>query len=162
TATSHDVRAVASGGNSGAIVATASATREEFQTLFIPAPTDGLNSQWGYSVDASTDLTGDGLADMVVGQRFNDRAYIYFGSATGYATTPDVVIIGPAASGFGFSVAVAGDITATSATSTNDVAAQDLVIAAAEDFTGASFFGRVYVVEGRDWTTSGTIDLSAS
>ncbi|MBW2736904.1 MAG: FG-GAP repeat protein, partial [Deltaproteobacteria bacterium] len=75
---------------------------------------------FGSSVAGAGDVNGDGYADLIVGapQQANPEstegtAYVYFGSATKLASTPDVILDNPldlAGGGFGGSVAGAGDI----------------------------------------------------
>jgi hypothetical protein len=75
--------------------------------------TDGV----GQDVDGSGDFgtassrsfTADGLSDLIVGGNGGRSVYIYFGGATGYATTPTITITG-AALDFGQSVVNAGDL----------------------------------------------------
>ncbi len=144
------VRPYDTAGNTGPVVATTVPLRAQFETLVMAPPfTSPPGTQWGYSVDASTDLDGDGTADLVVGQKYGDLVSIYLGQAGGtYASNPTTIIIGPPASGFGSSVAVVGNIVGDSY--------EDIAIAAPED---GPILGRVYVVSGRAWT-SGTIDLT--
>jgi hypothetical protein len=141
-----------SSGNLGPVVATTSPVRAVFQTLVVDPPLGAIpGTQWGFSVDASTDLNGDGAADMVVGQKYGDRVSIYLGLPSGtYAAQPDVVIDGPPDSGFGYSVAVVGNVAGDGF--------EDLVIAAPTDSTDGTF-GRVYVVTGRAWSNQ-YVDLT--
>ena len=82
-------------------------TRAQFSRLELHAAT--TNEQFGYSVDGSSDLNGDQYTDLVVGSQNGKTVYIYWGSATGYSDTNRAAIEGTAI-GFGFSVAVVGDI----------------------------------------------------
>jgi len=54
---------------------------------------------YGYHLTATGDINGDGFDDLLVGAQFADqfagRAYVYFGSATGLAATPAVILVGP-------------------------------------------------------------------
>jgi FG-GAP-like repeat len=60
------------------------------------------------------DVNGDGYADIVLGDSNNGAGsvYVYFGSAAGPSTTPDVTLTGPTGDlgSFGSSVAAAGDL----------------------------------------------------
>lgn len=146
------IRPYDSSGNVGPVLATTSAVRGVFQTLVIDPPLAAPpGTQWGYSVDGSTDLNGDGTADLVVGQKYGDLVSIYLGAPDGtYPSQPDVMILGPAGSGFGTSVAVIGNVAGDSF--------EDLAIAAPSD-TSDGTFGRVYIVRGRAWSNQ-LIDLT--
>jgi FG-GAP repeat/FG-GAP-like repeat len=56
-------------------------------------------SIYGYDVIRVGDINRDGYDDVVVGAKFDNqftgRAYVYFGSATGLASTPALVLPGP-------------------------------------------------------------------
>lgn len=144
------VRPYDAAGNRGAVVSTSSPVKASFEALVMaPPPEAGPGAQWGFSVDASTDLDGDGTADLVVGQKYGDRVSIYLGQSGGtYATEPNAVIVGPAGSGFGQSVAVIGNVLGGGH--------EDIAIAAPTD---GPVLGRVYLVSGRAWTNE-VLDLS--
>lgn len=146
------IRPFDTSGNIGPVLATSSPVRSQFSTFVLAPPAGAVpGTQWGYSVDASTDLNGDGLADMVVGQKFGDRVVIYLGQSNGtYASQPDVIIDGPPDAQFGASVAVVGNVIGDSR--------EDIVVAAPSDATDGTF-GRVYVIAGRAWS-SDYLDLS--
>lgn len=63
----------------------------------------------GYDLDGSSDLNGDGYSDLVVGAYAGKNAYIYFGSATGFKSKPDITLAG-SVSEFGIAARVVGDI----------------------------------------------------
>lgn len=144
------VRPYDSSGNLGPITSTTSSIAAHFETATIAPPASGApGSQWGYSVDASTDLNADGTADLVVGQKYGDLVYIYLGELGGtYPSVPNVTIVGREGTGFGTSVAVVGNIAGDGY--------EDIAIAAPED---EPLLGRVYVVHGRDWSNE-VVDLS--
>ena len=69
------------------------------------SPNDGF----GEAV-AAGDFNGDGYSGIVVGARGDSKAYIYYGSATGISSTPNVVLTGEGKGGeFGRNL-TAGDI----------------------------------------------------
>jgi hypothetical protein len=77
---------------------------------------DGAEGAFGYSVASAGDVNGDGYTDVVVGaQGWMDgtgRVYLYFGSASGLASTHSRTLTGPDGvnGSFGASVASAGDV----------------------------------------------------
>jgi hypothetical protein len=83
-------------------------------TVLTGTGTDGIGQDVDGSGDfgRSSDLTFavDGYSDLLVGTANSNRAFVYFGSATGYAATPSITITGTAATDFGSSVVNAGDL----------------------------------------------------
>jgi hypothetical protein len=78
-------------------------------------------AQFGRSVSAAGDVNGDGYADVIVGAPYYDSdgvfelyegaAFVYYGSASGLATTAGWMAEGDQASAhFGISVSTAGDV----------------------------------------------------
>lgn len=76
------------------------------------------NAFFGYGLSAAGDVNNDGYADVVIGAQGHDhlqsntgRIYVYYGSATGLASTADVIINGDQAQArIGIDVADAGDV----------------------------------------------------
>lgn len=148
------VRPFDAGGNKGPITVSTPVTATFNKHLLLPPAGIAPGSQWGFTVDGSADLNGDGASDLVVGQKFGDRVYIYLGQAGGvFPSVPNVEIIGPPDSGFGTSVAVVGDVVGG--------VGEDIAIAAPYD---GEVLGRVYLVAGGNWPQVGeplqVIDLS--
>jgi FG-GAP-like repeat len=101
-------------GTASAIDATSSATTAHFLvTLLAGGGTDNI----GADIDGSGDFgrasdsafTADGFSDLIVGASGGTHVYVYFGSASGYASTPSITITG-STTGFGQAVANAGDL----------------------------------------------------
>ncbi len=142
--------------------------RARFNSVILSTPVS--NAEYGTSMDGSTDLTGDGLSELVVGSVFGNQVYIYKGEVDGYSDTPMVTITGPgggtSGAWFGISVAVVGDVNADTpaAPSSKDIAnAQDLVIVASNDTSGPTGAqGRAYVFYGRDWEDPSNQSLSVA
>lgn len=67
----------------------------------------GGGSLFGISVDGIGDSNGDGFGDVVVGAPGADRAYVFFGTASGTALTPSVTFT-PTYAGYTFGTAVSG------------------------------------------------------
>ncbi len=101
------VQSIDSVGNRSGIAYTSTAKIERFIQMEIPAPVAGTN--FGWTADGTADLNGDTYSDLVVGSSAGSNVYIYFGTSSGYATTPSVTIQGTA-SGFGSALAVVGDL----------------------------------------------------
>jgi len=129
---------------------------------------DQPGSGYGYSV-SSGDFNGDGYDDLVVGAPSYDTAnsnagkvYVYYGSATGFSSTPDWTSVGDdqADAYYGYSVS-SGDF--------NGDGYDDLVVGAETYDTANADAGKVYVYHGSSsglsstpaWTSSGD-DQAAS
>ncbi len=72
---------------------------------------------FGFSFGTAGDVNGDGFSDLIVGGVGNDHSpavpgtvFVYYGSATGLATTPSWSTQGDPLYGFGVSVGTAGDV----------------------------------------------------
>jgi Secretion system C-terminal sorting domain/FG-GAP repeat len=111
---------------------------------------DQSSAAFGRSVASAGDVNGDGYSDVIVGAfqynaSFTDdgAAFIYHGSATGLATSPNVILTGSNQlnSRFGQSVASAGDV--------NGDGYSDVIIGAHWYDDGAnSDEGRAYIYYG--------------
>jgi len=89
-------------------------------------PTPETNAQFGSSVDAISDVDGDGIADLIVGAYRSDRAYVFSGSDQSIIHTindPD----GLSGYWFGFEVKNIGDM--------NGDGIEDIAVGAPTDFT---------------------------
>jgi hypothetical protein len=113
-------------------------------------PLDQASGNFGISIASAGDVNGDGYADLVVGAPYQDSpesdegaAYLYFGSATGPAATPDIIFDNPldqAKGYFGRSVASAGDV--------NGDGYNDLVVGAHRQDNPESDEGTAYLYFG--------------
>jgi hypothetical protein len=108
------VASVDAAGNRSAITATGSATRGSFNVTFLSGTgTDNsgfdLNGVGDFGTAGTNSFTKDGFSDLLVGATAATHVYAYFGTATGYSTTPSITFTG-AFTGFGRSVADVGDI----------------------------------------------------
>lgn len=80
-------------------------------TLMGPEPA----GRFGIVVASAGDVNGDGFSDLVVGApavTSGGRAYVYYGSALGVASTPDATLESPRVGSFGQVVASIGDVNA--------------------------------------------------
>jgi hypothetical protein len=104
---------------------------------------------FGHALAAAGDLNGDGNDDLIVGAPWNNgagieagAAYVYYGSASGLATTPGLTLSGTLAyERFGWSVAGAGNMLGGPAVG--------VVVGAPSNGNVASTLeGKAYVFEG--------------
>jgi hypothetical protein len=113
------------------------------------------STSFGFSVARAGDVNRDGLADVVVGaeayNRGQGRAYVFYGTRTGLGTTvaasnAGLVLTGETIfSGFGYSVAGAGDV--------NRDGYADILVGA---YAYNGFQGRAYLFMGSSTGTSPT------
>lgn len=100
------IAAIDKGGNRGPI-AFAGPTAAHFKSTVL---SNGVTGEaFGFALDGSTSLDGDGYSDLVVGSYNSQTLNIYMGSATGYPSAPTSKITGSTV-GFGSSAAIVGDI----------------------------------------------------
>lgn len=100
-------------------------------------PTD---YSFGYSVDTAGDVNSDGHADLLVGSRNIDSAWVFSGATGAQLFEFDH---GPGGEGFGRFVSTAGDVN-------GDGYADVLIGATDEDPGGMSGAGSAFVFSGRD------------
>ncbi len=101
----------------------------------------------GYAVAGAGDVNGDGFADVILGEPFNDvggvsagQAYVYFGGASPN-TIADLTMTGVAAGDeFGYSVGGAGDV--------NGDGFGDVIVGADLNDGGGASAGQAYVFFG--------------
>jgi hypothetical protein len=113
------------------------------------AGTSGLsNEEFGFQMDASGDVDGNGVSDMLVGSVNGQHAYLFLGTNTGFAsTTPSVTISGDATTkAFGRGVAMIGDI--------DGDGLEDFAVS---DRTSPQ---RVFIFKGRRTWSSSTLTIS--
>ncbi len=107
-------------------------------------------ARFGSSASFAGDINGDGYGDVIVGADRYDNgntdegaAFIYYGSATGLAALPAVILDGANqnTASFGFSVAAAGDVNADGFS--------DVVVGAYQyDDVSSTNEGRAYIYHG--------------
>ena len=124
------------------------------------AESDQEASAFGYSVSTAGDVNGDGFADVIVGapqydngQVWQGRAFVYYGSESGLATTSAWTAESDQAEAwFGLSVSTAGDV--------NGDGYADVIVGAPAQSPGE---GRIFVYYGSSsglnispaWTVEG-------
>jgi FG-GAP-like repeat/FG-GAP repeat len=106
--------------------------------------TGAVNSYYGGSVASAGDVNGDGYSDIIVGAPgvggASGAVYVYYGSATGLATTAAWSKTGSGSSIFGISVASAGDV--------NGDGFSDVIIGASGVPPSGGVAGSAYVYNG--------------
>jgi FG-GAP repeat/FlgD Ig-like domain/FG-GAP-like repeat len=108
---------------------------------------DSTNAYFGVSVASAGDVNGDGFFDVIVGAdgyaasgSNKGRAFLYFGSAAGLATSPAWTADGGPTSEFGRSVATAGDV--------NGDGFSDIIVGAWQADNGETDEGQAFVYHG--------------
>lgn len=96
------------------------------------------NAELGLSVSIAGDVNNDGYDDIIIGTEYGNRAYIHFGGPN-MDNVPDVILVGPGGSQFGFSVSGAGDV--------NGDDYKDVIIGAFDQY-GPEYNGRAYIYFG--------------
>ncbi len=112
------------------------------------AESNQLLADFGVSVATAGDVNADGYSDVIVGaDRYDNgegdegRAFVYHGSAAGLETSPAwTAECDQASSGFGISVATAGDV--------NGDGYSDVVVGAHQYDNGQTDEGRAFVYRG--------------
>lgn len=112
------------------------------------AESNQTGAWFGYTVGTAGDVNGDGYHDVIVGAYHYDgaltdegAAFVYYGSATGLATSPAWMVTGEQASAyFGRAVGTAGDV--------NGDGYSDVIIGAYLYDHGHTDEGRAYVYYG--------------
>ncbi len=137
---------------------------------------EAANDGSGGSVSSAGDVNGDGLADLIVGARYNDttasnagRSYVVFGKSDGGVVSLSTIATGTG--GFAINGEAADDESGTSVSSAGDINGDglaDLIVGAYLNNTTATDAGRSYVIfGGSQWLTesitgSGTVNGTAA
>ncbi len=117
---------------------------------------ENTDDTFGNSIAAAGDVNGDGFSDVIVGaygfSSFTGKAYLYFGSSSGFSSTADWTVTGENNSDyFGACVSTAGDI--------NGDGYSDIII-------GAEFYsssnGKAYLYFGSSSGPSAIADWDAT
>jgi hypothetical protein len=129
-----DILATNGGAAAEAYLYLGSATAPGGSSITLQGPTTS-NIEFGRSASGVDDMNGDGYADVIIGEDFQNHAYIYFGGAAGPAPAASVDLLSPDSGTalFGFGVSGLGD--------TNGDGFADAVV-------GTDQTGRVYVYLG--------------
>ncbi|MEW5986635.1 MAG: integrin alpha [Chloroflexota bacterium] len=123
------------------------------------AESDQDYANFGVSVASAGDVNGDGYSDVIVGANYSGRAFpgrvhVYHGSATGLSPTANWTAEGDQEwSGFGFSVATAGNV--------NGDGYDDVIVGAYAYDNGQIDEGRAYVYYGSAGGLSPTANWTA-
>lgn len=129
-----DILATNGGAAAEAYIYLGSATAPGGSSITLQGPTTP-GTEFGRSASGVDDMNGDGYADVLIGEDFQNHAYIYFGGASGPAPAASVDLLSPDSGTalFGFGVSGLGD--------TNGDGFADAVV-------GTDQTGRVYVYLG--------------
>lgn len=127
------VAATDAGGNRSGIVATGP-TKASLNATTLSG---GSGDAFGFSIDGSTSVNGDALADLIVGTQGGNAVRVYYGKSGGFTNTADITITGTPGTYFGYALAMVGDIDADGRS--------DLAIGSVLEAST----GRVYIFKGR-------------
>jgi hypothetical protein len=123
----------------------------------------------GFSASGAGDVNGDGFADLIVGAHGSSpngagsgSAYVIFGSSAGYAASMDLSTL-DGTNGFRLVGVATGDSTGFSVSGAGDINGDGFadVIVGAPFAGGSALAGAGYVLYGRAFGFSATIDLAA-
>ncbi|MFH1419050.1 MAG: Ig-like domain-containing protein [Planctomycetota bacterium] len=110
---------------------------------------DQASAIFGRSVATAGDVNGDGYGDVIVGASFYDngqdnegRAFVYHGNADGLSTTPGWTSPNGGDSGYGLSIASAGDVNADGYS--------DFIVGAPDHDAGLIDTGAAYIYHGSE------------
>jgi len=117
----------------------------------IPDDADQAGANFGFSVASAGDVNGDGYGDVIIGApQYDDganaeegRTFVYYGSATGIASSPNIVLddANQSLAYFGWKVATAGDV--------NGDGYSDVIVGTPQYDDGANINeGRAFVYHG--------------
>jgi hypothetical protein len=123
-------------GNRSDVIYTDTPKKADFELAQITQATTAQN--FGWAIDATEDVNGDGLSDLIVGHQLGKDAYIYLGKKGGVDTTaPSVHFSNGALPGYGSMISIIGDI--------DKDGLMDIAIGSYAEGTA----GAVYVFRGR-------------
>ena len=86
------IRSIDAVGNRSETFSAAGPKREDFLEQILTPLVGDVGHNFGYIVDGGSDVNGDGLHDLLIGDSNGSTAYVFFGQTGAFRSTPSITI----------------------------------------------------------------------